>query len=253
MTVTVLIAGLVIACLLGAPRDASADVVELTSGQRIVGTVKEATASGVVIEVRGRELRIRQANVQAITFDGSPPGSVTKAAPVATAAPTAPLPSQRPSPPSPTALPSPLPAQIAAALAALGGLQAATVDVLAPADYAARVEEVRREVERALGDASDQPDVRAAITAAVRYHAFAAFAETVYEARGDLASIGGDPIVAECPSLTELVARDAARLQLNATDPAVVGLFAATEGASSLRACAGEKIAEAERRARATR
>ena len=124
---------------------------------------------------------------------------------------------------------------------------------LKPADYMARVEGVSREIAPTLSDPADRRDVRDAIDAAVRYHAFAARAGTVYEGQGDLAAIGRDPVVAACRPLTELVARDAEQLGLNPSDPIVVGLVAATEGAPALRACAAEQIAEAERRARTPR
>jgi hypothetical protein len=149
--------------------------------------------------------------------------------------------------------PRPLPAKIAAALTALERLQEETVTALPPADYSSRVEDVKLEVAPALADGSSRGDVRDAIGAAVRLHAFAARARMTYERQDDLTAIGRDPVVAECRPLTDLVARDAAGLRLNPSDPAIVGLFAATEGAPALRACAGEQIAEAERRARAPR
>jgi len=42
-----------------------ADVVELTTGQCLEGTVKAATASAVVIDVAGREVHIRPERVRA--------------------------------------------------------------------------------------------------------------------------------------------------------------------------------------------
>lgn len=248
------IACVVVAWLGVAVPGARADVVELTTGQRIEGTVKEATAVAVVVEVDWGEIRIRPERVRSITFE-----TATRApapAPPRTSSPpvvAAPAPPARPAPAPAPVVPtlSPLPAPIATALSALGRLQTATMSPLAGNDYAALVDEVRREVERSLGDpASDQPDVRNAIGSAIRYHAFAAFAGVVYEARGDLASVGRDPVITECRGLAELTAREAERLKLDPKDPAVVGLIAASEGASALRACASEKLTEAETRAR---
>jgi len=232
--------GLALACVLaGAPATGRADVVELTSGYRIQGTVKEATSAWVVIVVDGREIRIRQERVRSIAFEAG------KRAP-APAPPPTPVPVVPPLPP--------LPAALATALTALGRLQAATTHPLGSSDYAALVDEVRGEVERSLGDpASHQPEVRTAIGSAIRYHAFAASAGAVYEARGDLASVGRDPVIAECPALAELTRREAGRLGFDPKDPVVVGLIAASEGASALRACASEKLTEAETRARAGR
>lgn len=151
------------------------------------------------------------------------------------------------------ALPPPLSAPVAAALDALERLQAATVTALAPAEYSAKIEDARREIAPALGDLSGPLDVLSAVGTALRYHALAVSAVTAYETRGDLAVIGQDPLVAECRPLTELVARDAAGLGLNPSDPAVVGLIVSTEGTPALRACAGEQIEVARRRAGAPR
>lgn len=252
------LAGVVAAFLLAMPLAASADVIVLMNGVRIVGEVKNATLTAVTIQVQGKEVRIQQKLVRSITFgDGQ---DVARPSQVAPSASTAPLPEPAPSPaPSiastPIAPPSPRPLspQVAAALAVLDKLQAATEQTPAPGDYAARVEQVRREVEDALAAAPDEADVRRAIVAAVHYHEFAAFAGAVYEERGDLALIGRDPVIVECRALSEQISRDATRLRMNPTDPSVAGLFAATEGAPPLRACAGEKIAEAESRARAPR
>lgn len=230
--------------LVGAPATSRADVVELTNGQRIQGTVKEATSAGVVIVVGGREMRIRQERVRSIAFEAVT--RVPAQAPAPAPAP-APPPVARPAAPPPP----PLPAGVATAVTALVRLQAATIRPVAPGDYAALVEEVRREVERSLGDGTaDHADTRQAMRTAIRYHAFAALAGTVYDAKGDLASVGQDPLIAECRQLAELVAGEATRLGLNPTDPVVVGLIAASEGPAALRACASEKITEAETRAR---
>jgi hypothetical protein len=236
-------AGLAVACLVGAPLAARADVIELMNGVRVVGTVTEATARDVVIKVGESSVRIRHDRVRSITFDDarSPEAAKSEAAKpevVVSSTPVVPRPLLPLSPP------------IAAALAALDRLQAATARSLAPADYAARVDEVRRAVEEGLAQAPDRGDVRAAMVTALRYHEVAALAGATYDERGDLAAIGREPLVATCRPLRELIAQDATRLRLNPDDPTVIGLFVATEGASSLRTCAGDKIAEAEGLAR---
>jgi hypothetical protein len=387
------IAGLAIVWLLAPSLAARADVIELTNGQRIVGTVKEATATSVVIQVSGHEMRIWPADVQSITFEpsgpatgttpspppvaptmpsptrgeapppptelapplaealaaptspdtdsptpppepstpapasaerasppsptessASPPEPVasasseasvaapvaevapTVAAPVAPAAPPAeevplagaappvqaasptpttteaappgvasaappepatPLAMTKPddpsTPPAPAAPLPPLSPSIGVALAALERLQAATLQALTPADYAAKVEEARREFAPALADSPDQVEILHAVDAALRYHTLAAHAGGVYEARGDLAAIGRDPVAAECRPLAEMITHNAEGLRLNPSDPAVVGLLVATEGAPALRTCAGEQIEAAELRAKAHR
>lgn len=250
---------LALACVIAAPCAARADIVELTNGQRLVGTVTEAAVAGVVVEVNGAQIRIPREDVQSIVFETlqSAPGAAD--APIvpspATPSPSAlpPPPAASPSPPPAVVPPAPPRTPIAAALAALDRLQAATVTRLAPGDYAARVEDARREIAPALGDASTQTEVLDAIGAAIRYHALAAQAGAVYEAQGDLAAVGRDAVVTECRPLTELIRREAERARLDPKNPAVAGLITVAGGAPALRTCAGEQIAEAERQARASR
>ena len=51
---------------------ASADVVELKTGQRVEGTFKQATPAGIVIEVGGQTITFKQEKVQAIYFGSAP-------------------------------------------------------------------------------------------------------------------------------------------------------------------------------------
>jgi hypothetical protein len=248
--------GFAIACVLGAPLAACADVIELMNGVRVVGTVTEATARDIVIKVGESSVRIRQDRVRSITFDDArsadaekPDAATPDAAKPDAAKPDAAKPEVVVSS-TPVRAPQPLSPPIAAALAALDRLQAVTARSLIPAEYAGRVDEVRRTVEEALAQEPDRSDVRAAMVTALRYHEVAALAGATYEERGDLAAIGREPLVAECRPLRELIAQDAARLRLNPDDPTVIGLFVATEGAPFLRTCAGDKIAEAEGLAR---
>jgi len=251
-----LFALVVFVCL--ASSQAIADVIVLTNGVRVQGTVIEATRTAVVIKVGASEVKIRPDRIRSITFGDDESVAAAKRDPAPRPAPPSP-----PSPPStvtyttvpsaPPRPPRPLSPEVSAALAVLAKLQAATERALEPADYTARVAEARREIEQALGTTTDDADVRSAISAAVDYHAFAALAETIYERRGDLAEIGRDAVVTECRALSERIVREAETLKLNAANPSLIGLLTATEGAAPLRSCAGDKIAEAESLARAPR
>ena len=247
---------LAIVCFCAVPAAVRADVIELMNGVRVVGTVIDATRTAVVVKVGGNEVRIRPDRVRSITFGDQAPAAAANPESVPAPEPTR---SHQAAvtfttiPSAPSRPPRPLSAQVKAALAALDKLQTATASALAPADYTARVAEVRREVEQALGAEVDDADVRSAIAAAVDYHALAALAETIYERRGDLEVIGRDAVVTECRALSEQITREAEQLKLNASNPALIGLLTATEGATPLRACAGEKIAEAESLAKAPR
>jgi hypothetical protein len=242
------IAGLAIAWVLGAPAVGRADVVELTNGQRIVGTITDVTEAGVRIEVDGRETRVPQADVRSIVFGAARATPPTPGPPDAAPAPSA------PPPPAPTEAavqpgtpPDPRLPPVAAALAALERLQAATATPLAPAEYAARVDEARRAATPAFGDAAVPDEILRPLGAAIRYHAFAALT------RGDPAALAWDPLVADCRPLEQLAARETSRAPIDPKDPAVVRVLAKPEAARALRACAGEQIAEAERQARGRR
>jgi hypothetical protein len=247
---------LAIVCLCGVPAAVGADVIVLMNGVRVVGTVVDATRTAVVVKVGGSEVRIRPDRVRSITFGDQAPVAAAKPEPVPASEPAR---SQQAAvtfttiPSAPPRPPRPLSEQVRAALAALDKLQTATESALAPADYTARVAEVRRVVEQALDAGAEESDVRSAIAAAVDYHALAALAGTIYERRGDLAVIGRDAVVTECRALGEQITREAEQLKLNPSNPALIGLLTATEGAMSLRVCAGEKIAEAEALAKAPR
>lgn len=238
---------LVSVLLASLPRLAGADVVELTTGERVEGTVKQATPAGVVIDVGGRELRIRQDRILGISFEPLPV-SLTPAPPP-TFPPPPPVTPQvaAPAPPPPARAISPA---LKEALTALERLQQATAGPLVLADYVALVDEVKRGVERQLAAAAEGEATKRAVRAALGYHAFAAAAWSVYEARGDLRAVGSAAMVAECPALARTIAENGTRLGFNASDPAFVGLMTAAEGLPALRACAGEKMVEAERGAR---
>ena len=246
MRVPTCAAMLATAWLLAGIAAARADVIELTDGQRVVGTVTEATTATIVVDVHGREMPIGRERVRSITFEATP-AATPSASPSAR---SAEMPVRYIA--TPSAARRPVAAEVAAALAVVDKLQAMTLNAPS-ADYAARVREVRRDVDRALGEQFDEGDVRSAIVTAVGYHAFAARARTVYETRGDLAAIGRDAIVAECDALRTQIAREADALRLDSANPTVIGLLAATEGTPALRACAAEKLAEAEALARAPR
>ena len=69
---------------------ARADVIDLTTGERVRGTIKGTTSAGIVIEVDGRERTIEERLVRGIAFEPAPrrsarsraaPGATTPAAP----------------------------------------------------------------------------------------------------------------------------------------------------------------------------
>jgi hypothetical protein len=90
-------------CAVWAP-PSMADVVELTTGQRIVGVIKGMTPQGLVIDVQGQERVVAQRLVRGLAFGPvrpAPPPSGTAPAPAAVATP-APVPAPAEPSPAPT-------------------------------------------------------------------------------------------------------------------------------------------------------
>lgn len=268
------------------PTACVADVIDLTNGQRVEGTITGATDTGIVIDVGGRERVIEQRRIRGIAFgpvrraSGSPKrGEAPRAAPGSPAPSAAP----EPSPPAHAAEPAPAPAETRApeaqpettppeaqapaapsppppldvaklspdtlrdALRALLDLQALAAEGVDQSDYAARVEAARARVARYASDPGDRrAEVKQALSDAVRLYAFAAAAGSAYAARGDLAAIGRDPTIDECPRLRQAIGREAAQLGFKADNPAFGGLIAGSEGMRDLWACAADRIARAE-------
>ena len=107
---------------------ALADVVELTTGQRVEGTFQQATPRGVSIEVGGQTITFEQEKVRAIYFGSAPAAAV---------------------PPSPAR----------EALLSLKALQSVTRAGIAYREYSQRVNDAKIQVDRVLdelpGDALD--------------------------------------------------------------------------------------------------
>jgi hypothetical protein len=106
-------------CAVWAP-PATADVVELTTGQKIVGVIKGMTPQGLVIDVQGQERTVAQRLVRGLVFGPvrpAPPRAATTPAPAepsSTESPTAPsgpaATSEAPAPTPPKPEPGPAPA-----------------------------------------------------------------------------------------------------------------------------------------------
>jgi hypothetical protein len=276
-------AALAAALYLASAGTASADLVELTTGEKIRGTVTRATATGIVIDVKGRERAVEQRLVRQITFDRpapttpSPPSPETAETPAPPtpagpeardttgAVPSAPVPAEPT--PTPTAPPAaaeakppipPLetaldldalePQTLREAMRKLVELHSATADGVDHDRYRALTDEVNASVERYLRDAADgRAELKLSLAAAVRLYAFAGTAWNVFDAKGDLSAVGRAPAIGECPRLRQAIERDAARWKFKADDPAFAGLIAGSEGLRDLWSCAADRINEAAR------
>jgi hypothetical protein len=270
----------VVVCAAWSPPSA-ADVVELTTGQKLVGVIKGMTPKGLVIEVQGRERTIAQRLVLSLAFGparpATPPagGSAAVALPAAAAPPTradaTPTPAESPTArrePAAPAEPGPTPpaaktaettppapagssivlarlspSTLRDAMRALFDLRAVAVPGASPEEYKARVVQTTPVVDRYRADDGDpRADLKKTLTTAMRLYAFAASAWSVYAEKGDLAGVGRDPAIAECPQLQRSIDRDAADWKFKADDPAFVGLIAGSEGLPDLWACASDRL-----------
>ncbi len=209
------------ALVLSLAATAYADELELDTGERVTGELKETTADTVVIEVQGRPVSYERARVRAIFL--TPPSSA--------AAPPAPSPAD--------------------ALAALKKLQAfvGRPSQTLPS-YTAQVNETRVPVETYLKTAPVDSSLQPAIADALGLYAFAV---KVWESRltnsaSTTAEIGRNQIVEKCPSLQHIVAGyPAATTQENAWRRGTALEFQIP----AIWSCAGEKIGEAEKAAAA--
>lgn len=243
------------AVVVGLASIALADVIELTNGQRITGTVKGTTTKGLVVVVKGKERTIPQRQIRGIEFEAAevppkePEPESTAALPVEPPPPpTSTRRARNPAPPRPEPdLAAVSPETLRDALRAIFELRGSALPSAPLADYFARAQEAQAAVERYAADASDgRPQLKAALTAAVRFYSFAASAWRTFDAQGDFAAVGRDPLITTCPHLRQTIEHDAAQWQFNAADPAFIGLMAGSEGIEDLWACASDKVNEAQ-------
>jgi hypothetical protein len=132
------------------------------------------------------------------------------------------------------------------ALRALLELRTRAESSISHEDYVTLTDDARGRVERYLADPGERrADLKKTLASAMRLYALASSAWSTFDARGDLAAIGRDPVIAECPRLRQVIEQDAADWSIKPDDPAFVGLIAGTEGIPDLWACASDRIEHA--------
>ena len=214
-----LIAGLVLTLVLAAP--ASADVVELRSGQRVEGVFKGADDSAVRIEVGGKIMTFAPSEVRAIYYGVAP------AAPAAVA-------------------------ERDEALGALSMLRSVAQRGVTYQSYASRVGEAQLVVNRYVQKEDGAPAVKGAI--AESFHLYA-LAETAWNAglsRGNYATVGTDARLARCDDAQRVIAESKRKNPFiwrskGAGEAATAGMVIANDGIAALWSCAADRLAEAER------
>ena len=225
------------------PRPASAEVVELSGGDWVEGTLKEVTPAGVVMEVGGQTITFSPDRVRAIYFR-TPPSS----------------PSSPPSPPAPVsvpAIPGPVPplttampvakgsSPAADALLVVKSLRSAVLSGMTFREYQARVNAAATIVDRYLAALPDGPESES-INDAVRYFVLAESAWNNQGAASRTVWLRKVDALDRCPAYQEF----AHAMQSKGDDyyaERVKNYVVISDGVISvLWSCASEKIAEAE-------
>jgi hypothetical protein len=205
-----------------------ADVVELTSGERVEGKVKQVSAAGVVVDIAGSTLTLPLDAVRTIHFGAPPSSSVAP-------------------PSSPTAL---------AAVQALQALRSVARDETGYERYAARVEVTRADVGPYLRGADQAASaLRDALAQSFHFYEVAATAWKGRTSKNvDLKALGLDPAIEGCPALKDVFEESKRQFPLalvwqgGYVDPAkAAGFVVVSGGVPALWSCASDKLAEAER------
>jgi hypothetical protein len=197
---------------------AAGDVVELRTGQRIEGALKEVTAENVVIESAGQTQRIERAKVRSILLEAPGAASTTPAG---------------------------------AAIEALKAVQAATKSPEAFKSYESRVGDAKTAVGRYLqspsaGDAT----LQGAVKAALHYYEIGGAATRPHMTDADFAAVGRDPALDQCPQIKDVIAaaqRMSPKTFAGGDQARNRGLTVSMFGLGAVWACAAERVAEAER------
>lgn len=196
---------------------ASADVIELKTGQRIEGTLKQATPASVAVEVGGQTITFEGEKVRAIYFGAAP--AVTSGAP-----------SLR-----------------GDALRALKGLQSATAGGVTYRDYGPRATDAKIIVDRYVEeDKADPEPVKASIAASMKYFTLAGSAWSASISRGGNYSFVLDPAVKECAVAVKAIG-EGGRFGGGGLSQATIDGIALSVRFQVLWSCAADKLAEAEK------
>ena len=206
---------------------ASADVIELRTGQRVEGTFKGADESTVRIEVDGRIVTFAPAEVRAIYY-GLPPA-----------------------PPAPVASPAPLP-ELGEALGALETLRSVARAGVTYQEYAPRLSQAQAVVDRYLQAEDGAPAIRGAIADSFHFYALAGRAWNAGLSRGNYAAVGTDQALNRCDAAQKVIAESKRKAPFmwrskGAGEATTTGMVIADEGLTALWSCASDKLAAAER------
>jgi hypothetical protein len=210
------------------PRPASPETVELIGGEWVEGALKEATPTGVVLEIGGQSVKFPADKVRAIYF-GAPPQSPAPILPPAS------------SPADESRTPSPA----GDALQVVKSLRAAILGGMGLREYQARVAGVTTVVDRYLAALPDGPESDT-IHDAARYYALAAAAWNNQGAVSRTVWLRKDEALARCPAYQDFVRAMRAKGESFYAERVTRYVVISDGVISVLWSCASEKIGEAE-------
>jgi len=221
---------MVVALTLVWPHPAPAELVELSGGQWVEGALKEATPTGVVVEIGGQTVRFSPDRVRAIYF-GAPSQS----------RPAGPQPPQ----PAPTPQPSAAPSPAADALQVVKSLRSAVPGGMDLREYQVKVREAASVVDRYLAGLQSGRESQI-IRDAARYYVLAAAAWSNQGTVSRTVWLPKDDALDRCP-LYQDFAREMRSKGEGFYEERVQNYVMISDGVISvLWSCASEKIAEAE-------
>jgi hypothetical protein len=195
------------AAILLAATGAAADVLELRDGQRVEGKLQQATPAFVAIEAGGRIVTYPTDQVLAIRFGPASAGAAAGPVPD-TASPAARGPAPGGPAPSSAAPRSP---QAREALAALQGFREFLGGGVTYKEYATRLAEVRRKVERVPRGGLAPADSAVPLENALRYYTSArtAWERSLQSPNGQVDDASMSALWNEpCPALRSLASRE---------------------------------------------
>ena len=210
---------------------ASADVVELKSGERVEGALKEATPAGVMIDVAGQSIRFDVSKVRAVYF--GPPGPPPSPPPPGSSSPTA------------SAAPKP-PASAEGVLQLVLSLRSAVKGGTTLREYEGRVNDAAPLVELQLAGLPRDAGA-AAIRDAMRYYLLVESAWSNQATASRTVWLKKDDALARCPGYQDYARKMQEKGEAFYAERMRSYLVIADGVIPVLWSCASDKITEAEK------
>ncbi len=205
-----------------------ADVIEMTSGERVEGVLKEATPAGVLIEVAGQSIRFEVSKVRAIYFGSAGP-------------------KQRPATPAVLSSPPAKPvSSVAGALPLLQSLRSAVSSGMTLHEYEARVNSAAPLVALYVAGRPAPPGAEA-IRDAMQYYVLAEWAWSNQGTTSRTVWLKKDDVLVRCPAYRDFAREMRGKGEAYYAERMKSYLAIADGVIPVLWSCASDKVAEAEK------